>query len=246
MSCEWSWLGRIGYTEARALQERIAGEVAIGEHPPTLLLLEHPHTYTLGRRAKSEHLLWDATQRAEKGVQAYEVDRGGDITYHGPGQLVGYPIIPLAPPGWQEECLPQADFIDYIRKLERLIIRSLADYGIIAGALAGKTGVWVSPDATGACASWDAQAQSVNKIASIGVKIDVYGVTRHGFALNIDPDDTYWRGIVPCGLENVNMVSMADYLANPPPLPNLAESLANHFGYIFDYKMTQNSTPAAN
>ena len=243
MVCEWCWLGTMEYAAAWTLQERLAGDVALGVRPPMLLLLEHPHTYTLGRRANKANLLWNDEQRARMGVRVFEVDRGGDITYHGPGQLVGYPILALAPPGWLGSRLPQADFIGYVRKLEALLITTLAGFGIAAGTIAGKTGVWVSPTSDGSADGWDPSAISPGKIASIGVKIDVKGISRHGFALNIAPDRVYWDGIIPCGLEGVSMVSMADFIHPEPPTAKVAGVLALQFGSVFNATMKEISVP---
>lgn len=112
--CNVHLLGLTPYDDACRLQDRLAGEIAAGQRPPTLLLLEHPHVFTLGRRTEGRHLLWEEATLAEKEVAVRATNRGGDITYHGPGQLVGYPLLPLAAPGWQSERLPQADFVGYI------------------------------------------------------------------------------------------------------------------------------------
>jgi lipoate-protein ligase B len=198
-----------------------------------LLLLEHPHVFTLGRRAESEHLLWDETTQAERKVEVRITDRGGDITYHGPGQLVGYSLLPLAPPHWQSERLPQADFIGYIRKLEQVLIETLGRFGLAAIQRPGLTGVWIPPSATPAPQPPSQPA----KIASIGVKIDVHGISRHGFALNVDPDMSYWEGIIPCGLDGVSMTSLAQLLQAAPSLNQVIPEVISAFGKCFGYKM---------
>jgi lipoyl(octanoyl) transferase len=129
-NCETLFLGQVDYQAAWDLQNRLAAEIAAGQRAPTLLLLEHPHTYTIGRRGGDEHLLWDEARLQAEGASVYHVDRGGDITYHGPGQLVGYPLIPLATLGWQGDRLPQADYVGYVRKLEKVIILTLTRFGI--------------------------------------------------------------------------------------------------------------------
>ena len=148
-SIDVTWLGQIDYHRAWDLQSRLAAQIAAGTQPPTLLLLEHPHTYTIGRRGGQDHILWDVNQRTQAGVTVVEVDRGGDITYHGPGQLVGYPLLPLASPGWQGERLPQADFVGYLRRLEDVLIQTLAAFGLLAERRAGLTGVWLPPETRG-------------------------------------------------------------------------------------------------
>lgn len=215
--CAVLWLGQVDYDAAWELQKRLAGEIAAGARPPTLLLLEHPHVYTFGSLAERANLLWDEAELARRGIRLRAVDRGGDVTYHGPGQLVGYPLLPLA-------ALPQTggkfvkdDFIGYVRRLEETLILALAGWGVTAQRVAGKTGVWVA----------DA------KIASIGVKIDVRRVTRHGFALNIAPDMSYWQGIVPCGLAGVRMTSLAELVVDCPTVEQAAWQVAAAFGEVF-------------
>lgn len=236
--CAVHWLGCVEYAAAWDLQDRIARQVADGERLPTLLLLEHPHTYTLGKRGKADHLLLDEESLRRRGVAVHWVDRGGDITYHGPGQLVGYPILPLAKPGWQGERLPQADFLGYLRKLEQTLVMTLAIYGIPAGQREGLTGVWVPADVRARCLRCDPdEIPQPGKIASIGVKIDARGVSRHGFALNVRPDMSYWDGIVPCGLHGVAMIAMQDLLAEVPDTFDVAQVYSQMFGEVFACEM---------
>ncbi len=236
--CSVRLLGLTPYDEAWHLQERLAAAIAVEQCLPTLLLLEHPHVYTLGRRAAAEHLLWDEDLRAQKEVAVRWVDRGGDITYHGPGQLVGYPLIPLAPLSWQEKRLPEADFVGYVRKLEQVLIATLASFGLAAIQRPGLTGVWVAPEEIKRCQpSLFSNQNAPAKIASIGVKIDVHGITRHGFALNVAPDMSYWQGIIPCGLDGVTMISMAELLQPAPTMEQTMQSVIDVFGRIFDYRM---------
>jgi lipoyl(octanoyl) transferase len=239
-NCLVRLLGLTPYDEAWHLQERLAGEIAAGNQPPTLLLLEHPHVYTLGRRALNEHLLWDEDLRAQKEVAVRWVDRGGDITYHGPGQLVGYPLIPLAPLGWQERRLPEADFVGYVRKLEKVIIGTLANFGLAAIQREGLTGVWVAAEEIKRCRPTAFPNQNFPaKIASIGVKIDVHGISRHGFALNVAPDMSFWQGIVPCGLDGVTMISMAELLQPVPRMDLVIQAVSEVFGRVFGYQMVK-------
>ncbi len=219
------WLGQVDYRAAWDLQNRLAAEIAGGTQAPILLLLEHPHTFTIGRRGGRDHVLWDEQQRAQAGVELVEVDRGGDITYHGPGQLVGYPLLRLAAPDWQGERLPQADFVGYIRRLEEVLIQTLTGFAIQAERRSGLTGVWVSADST---------SSQPGKIASIGVRVDAKGISRHGFALNVAPQMDYWHGIVACGLDGVRMVSMADLISPVPQMAQVVQQVAEAFGGIFN------------
>ncbi len=233
-------LGKMAYDEAWQLQERLAGEIARGHRPPTLLLLEHPHTYTFGRRAHAENLLWDEVELERRGVSLRWVDRGGDVTYHGPGQLVGYPLLPLAQPGWPGGRLPQADFVGYLRKLEETLISALFHLGVPAGQRSGLTGVWVQADVASRCPRCDpARLKEPAKIASIGVKVDAQGVSRHGFALNVDPQMEYWEGIIPCGLKQVTMLSLADLLSPVPAMEQVMDRVTAAFGEIFGYEMAE-------
>jgi lipoate-protein ligase B len=238
--CEVRPLGLVPYQEAWDLQNQVAGEVAAGRCPPTLLLLEHPHTYTLGRRGEAQHLLWDSVELEKRGVSVEWVDRGGDITYHGPGQLVGYPILPLAGRAWMGERLPQADYVGYVRKLEVTLISALMKFGLAGGQLPGLTGVWIQPDVASRCPHCDPRLrQAPSKIASIGVKVDVHGISRHGFALNVSTDMTYWQGIVPCGLQGVAMASLADFLDPVPEMSSVRDAIVHSFGAVFQYNMVQ-------
>ena len=226
--CEVYRLGSMNYEEAWRLQDRLAGEIARGERPPALLLLEHPHTYTFGRSGHAENLLWDEAELARRGVSVHWVDRGGDVTYHGPGQLVGYPLLPLAPGGLVMDGphIPRADYVGYLRRLEAVLIAALAQFGVQSRALPGLTGVWVQPD-----------GQQPAKIAAIGVKVDARGVTRHGFALNVDVDMSYWEGIIGCGLKDYAVTSLASLLLLPPPVNEVMDAVEGSFGDIFHYQM---------
>ena len=238
--CAVTWLGTMPYDEAWALQEAWAREIAAGKRKPTLILLEHPHIYTLGRRGKAENLLWSESERAERGVQTRWVDRGGDITYHGPGQLVGYPLLPLAQADWQGEKLPQTDYVGYIRKLEKTIILTLAGFGIVSAQREGLTGVWVSEGVMAKCRACPPdQKPQPAKIASIGVKVDAKGVSRHGFALNVDMEMEYWNGIIPCGLDGVQMTSVAQLIDPCPSMEQVRDALVRAFAEVFDLEMVK-------
>lgn len=225
--CRVHHMGLTPYQEAWDYQNEIADRVASGQLADTLLLLEHPHTYTLGRRGQQANLIWSQDTLAEMDVTVHWVDRGGDITYHGPGQIVGYPILQLAPIGWNSDHLPQADYVGYIRKLEDVLICALAKFRLKGMRIKGKTGVWVR----------DLQGGASLKIASIGVKVDSRGVSRHGFALNVNSDMDYWQGIIPCGLSQVRMTRMADWSDEPVDAAQVSEALVQCFGDVFNYRM---------
>lgn len=225
-------LGLIDYEQAWKLQDEYAAQIAEGKRPPTLLLLEHPHVYTFGRKGNAENLLWNETKLKEKGIATYWVDRGGDVTYHGPGQLVGYPLLPLGKLS-QDGRLPETDYVGYIRNLEEMLIGVLMEYGIVSGQRSGKTGVWVQADVHSRCVHCSPEdRKKPAKIAAIGVKVDVRGVTRHGFALNVNPDMEYWNGIIPCGLTEP-VVSLADLLDPPPSMQDVKEKIKNAFRTTF-------------
>ena len=260
MNLEVHDLGLIEYETAWKLQDQYAQEIAEGKRPPTLLLLEHPHVYTFGRRGKQENLLWGEAQLKEKGIAIHWVDRGGDVTYHGPGQLVGYPLLPLIPirpdrssqeSGDQSfastqmpnptldmmrpvRSVPDADYVGYVRKLEKTIITALARLGLIAGQRSGLTGVWIQSDVHSRCRHCSPEdRKKPAKIAAIGVKVDVRGVSRHGFALNVNPDMEYWDGIIACGLQDEPIVSLADLFESPPAMERVKEEVVKAFEEVF-------------
>ena len=237
MICEALRPGRVPYTEAWDLQKRIAEERAAGCRPDTLILLEHPHTYTLGRSGHAENLLWSEAEMAARGVEVHWVDRGGDVTYHGPGQLVGYPVISLQS---SVKGALRADFVGYVRKLEETLIRALASFGIVSGQIKGRAGVWVQPDVASRCPHCPPAARlAPSKIAAIGVKVDVHAITRHGFALNVDPDMSYFEGIIACGLKDAPAVAMAHFFDEPPPMEAVMDEVARQFGQEFGYEMSE-------
>lgn len=189
-------------------------EIQLGGRAPTLLLLEHDPVVTLGRGWHAEHLL-DSTQRLrELGVDVYESPRGGDVTYHGPGQIVGYPLLDLT----QHGC----DLHAYIRRLESVLIDVLDSLGIGASRQAGLTGVWVGPDERG----------PLRKIAAIGIRVQRW-VTSHGFSLNVDMDMEPFGLIVPCGLHGRAVTSVASELVNPPPMEEVIRHVEQSFAREF-------------
>ena len=236
-------LGLIEYEKAWKLQEEYAAKISGGTHPPTLLLLEHPHVYTFGRRGQAENLLWNETELKSRNVSVHWVDRGGDITYHGPGQLVGYPLIPLPPIGSSQAHLPDeegdtpiTDYVGYIRKLEKTLVVALSRLGVAAGQRLGKTGVWVQADVWSRCSRCRPEdRQKPAKLAAIGVKVDARGISRHGFALNVDPDMTYWDGIIACGLTSEPVAALADLLDPVPGMEQVKREVGVAFREVFEF-----------
>jgi lipoyl(octanoyl) transferase len=206
--CEIRDLGRTGYAEASRLQREFVERRKRGEIPDQLLIVEHPHVITMGRNGHAENMLATADLLERSGIEFHHTDRGGDVTYHGPGQIVGYPIVDLRE--WKR------DVVAYVRTLEQAIIDALGDFGIAAGRVAGATGVWVE----GA------------KIAAIGVHISRW-VTSHGFALNIDTDLSYFQYIVPCGLTKpvTSMRRLGCAASRDEAIESLAGAFARNFGY---------------
>lgn len=239
--CQVHCLGSIDYKEAWDLQNTLATQIAVGQRPPTLLLLEHPHTYTFGRSGHPENMLWDQAELDSRGIAVHWVDRGGDVTYHGPGQLVGYPLLPLAPGGLRASVesgsprLPQADYVGYIRKLEITLINALAVFEVQGQQVTGLTGVWADPPRGEP--GMGAHTQAPAKIAAIGVKVDVKGISRHGFALNVNTDMLYWQGIIGCGLEDHAVISLADLIQPAPSMPAVIQAVTTAFGEVFGFEM---------
>jgi lipoate-protein ligase B len=226
-------LGLIEYERAWKLQDEYAAEIAVGKRPPTLLLLEHPHVYTFGRKGRAENLLWSEEQLKQKGLSIHWVDRGGDVTYHGPGQLVGYPLLPLGKVSTDNK-LPDADYVGYVRKLEKMLIVAMAQFGIVTGQRSGLTGVWIQADVHSRCPRCKPEdKQKPAKLAAIGVKVDVHGISRHGFALNVNPDMEYWEGIIACGLSEP-VVSLADLLYPVPTMEDVKEKIKSAFREVFE------------
>jgi lipoyl(octanoyl) transferase len=237
----WSFLGRVPYRAAVDLQEELrqgirdaavrrlrwapaGGQERAPDRPADhLLLLEHPHVYTLGRNASAGDVLASAEWLERRGIEVVESDRGGQVTYHGPGQLVGYPILDLGP--------DRRDVRRYVRDLEEVLIRTLADYGIdgVVRPGAALIGVWVGGE----------------KIAAIGVHLSRW-ITTHGFALNLATDLSLYAGIVACGLRHERVTSMARLLGpdrTVPPLAEVAQRLAVHFGEVFERRLVASPPP---
>ena len=210
--CAVRRLGRIPYEEALRLQEELAARRKAREVPDTLLLLEHPPVITLGRNARREHILASAEELEREGIELFETNRGGDVTFHGPGQLVGYPIVDLGrirkDVGW------------YLRTLEEVLIGAIQELGLPATRRPGMTGVWVEE----------------SKVAAIGVHISRW-ITSHGFALNVATDLRSFRHIVPCGISAYPVSSLETLLDTPVDRGRLERSLTEHFGDLFGLRM---------
>jgi lipoyl(octanoyl) transferase len=183
-----------------------------------LLLVEHPPVYTLGKSGKLSNLLFSEEERKEKNIEFFHINRGGDITFHGPGQVVGYPIIDL------EKMQPDLGW--YLRSLEEVIILTLADYGITGGRSKGETGVWLDADIPG----------RERKICALGIKCSRW-ITMHGFAFNVNTDISYFDGIVPCGIENKQVTSLQKELATVVSLAEVKERIKKHFEQVFGCKL---------
>jgi len=213
----WSFLGRVPYAPTYALQERLREDVRFGRGPEHFLLLEHPPVFTLGRSASESDVKATAAWLAERGVEVHQTNRGGQVTYHGPGQLVGYPILNLDP--------DRRDVRRYVHDLQEVLIRTLADLGLEGRRREGAAliGVWVG----------DA------KVASIGVHLARW-ITIHGFALNVATDLGFFGGIVACGLPQVEMTSVEKLLGRKaPPLAEVAAVAARHFSQIYDRDLVE-------
>ncbi|MGZ9166884.1 MAG: lipoyl(octanoyl) transferase LipB, partial [Anaerolineales bacterium] len=204
---------------------------------------------TFGRRGRQENLLWGESQLKEKEIAIHWVDRGGDVTYHGPGQLVGYPLLqvgvqslPTLQSRSQETSeslyIPQADYVGYVRKLEQTLIVALARLGLVAGQRSGLTGVWIQADVHSRCPRCKPEdRKKPAKIAAIGVKVDARGISRHGFALNVNPDMDYWEGIIACGLQDEPVVSLADLFFDPASMERVKQEVMTAFSEVFRYEI---------
>jgi len=209
-NCETRILGLTPYADALVLQEELVARRKRDEIPDQFLLLEHPHVITLGRAANRANVLADDATRARLGVELFETGRGGDVTYHGPGQLVGYPIVKL-PPGRQ-------DIRRYVRDIQEVLIRAASDFGVEAEARGGDfVGVWVGAE----------------KLAAIGVRVSRW-VTMHGFAFNVATDLNYFQLIIPCGIRGHGVTSLQKLLGHPVEMSAVVESVTRHFGEVFN------------
>jgi lipoic acid synthetase len=210
-------LGQQPYQSVLRLQHQLVAARMQGAIDDTLLLLQHPPVITLGRRGDEENILVSKERLAELGIQVHRVERGGDVTYHGPGQLVGYPILDLrqhrTDVGWYMHCL------------EEVLIRTLADFGIAACRLPGSIGVWVDER---------------TKIGALGVRVENW-ITYHGFALNVGQDLTHFQLIVPCGLANIGVTSMDEVLGQPVDMASVRERASEHFCAVFALRASEAS-----
>lgn len=220
-------LGTMEYQQAWDLQERLLQEAlaqkkagaATSHH---LLLVEHPSVYTLGKSGKMEHVLIDRQEMEQRQIGFYQSNRGGDITYHGPGQIVGYPIVDL-------ECF-YTDIGRYLRELEQVIILTLAEYGLQGQRSKGETGVWLDPDLP----------LQARKICAMGVRCSRW-VTMHGFALNVHPDLSYFGNIIPCGIANKSVTSLQREINRPVSLEEVKQKLLTHFETVFGVSIIPSS-----
>ncbi|MSO40827.1 MAG: lipoyl(octanoyl) transferase LipB [Solirubrobacterales bacterium] len=224
-------VGQVPYEPARELQKRLETARHAGDVPDLLLLLEHPPTYTRGRRSEPSELPMGVEWYEMQGIEVRDTDRGGRVTYHGPGQLVGYPIMSLRPYG--------DDVHEYLRRMERVMIGSLGARGIEAGTIDGLTGVWAGDPAALAAGS-DAESAApqilngeVRKIGSIGVHVS-RGITTHGFAINVSNDLQPFEWIVPCGIDGCRMTSVSRELGSEQPLDEFAEIVVERFGEAYE------------
>lgn len=213
-------LGRVPYSEALQLQQQLVGARHDGRIGNTLILLEHPPVLTLGRNASRTNILASDEFLAYRGVEVHEINRGGDVTYHGPGQLVGYPIFDL------RSFTPRLGAVEFVRRMEEALIRTCGDFAVPTTRVAARTGVWTP-------AGGSIQEK---KIAAIGVHI-ARGITSHGFALNVNPDLRDFELIVPCGISDRAVTSL-EYEADPPPgMEAVRHAVARQFGRIFNHQV---------
>jgi len=213
-------LGRICYAEGLELQAKLVADRQAGTVPDTLLLLEHDPVFTLGRNARRDNVLLSEETLRERGFDVFESGRGGDVTYHGPGQVVGYPILDLSP--------DRRDVHRYVRDLEEVMIRCCADYGIEAGRVEGLTGAWVGDE----------------KIGAIGVRLSRW-VTSHGFALNVGTDLSAFDLIVPCGIRDRGVASLERLLGRPVALDEVMDRLVVHFSDVLGCELASAATTAS-
>jgi len=218
-------LGRVSYAEGLAVQERVVAARKAGTIGDTLLLMEHPPVLTLGRNSGRRHVLLSDEELARRGVELHETNRGGDVTYHGPGQLVGYPIFDLRGdlPGKRG---PHLGPVDFVRLIEEVLVRACGEFGVPAQRIAKRTGVWT-------VAGGSIQEK---KIAAIGVHVS-QGVTSHGFALNVTTDLRDFQWIVPCGIADREVTSLEVEADRPPTMDEAGDVVARSFGRVFGRQM---------
>jgi lipoyl(octanoyl) transferase len=233
-------IGRISYAEGLAVQKRVIDARKQGLIGDTLLLLEHPPVLTLGRNSRRENVLASDESLSARGVELHEINRGGDVTYHGPGQLVGYPIVDLRGE-WPGKKGPHLGPVDFMRMLEEVVIRVCYDFGVPARRIAGRTGVWTIPYAEGSASGASGFMQE-KKIAAMGIHVS-QGVTSHGFALNVTTDLRDFDLIVPCGITDRTVTSLEleapsnEDPSRKPTMENAIHSTARNFGRIFERQM---------
>lgn len=204
------WLGSLPYGEALELQRQLVEQRRADQIPDQLLLLEHPHVITLGTASHDENILVDEEQRRLLGIELFSAGRGGDVTYHGPGQLVGYPILDLKP----DRC----DLHRYVRDIEEALMRALAHYGLPCTRQPGLTGVWLGEE----------------KVAAIGVRVSSGWITSHGFALNVDNNLQFFDAIIPCGIRDHGVTSLAHALGRNVAMEEVTRVVADAFAHVFE------------
>jgi len=203
--------GLVPYAESLILQDQLVRQRRAGEISDTLVLLEHPHVITLGSSSDEAHVLVDEQERERMGIELFEVGRGGDVTYHGPGQVIGYPVLDLKP--------DRKDLHAYLRDLEKVLIKVAHEVGVKAERRPSDTGVWTES----------------GKLASIGVRVSSGWITSHGVALNVNSQLNYFDAIVPCGLEGESVTSLEQELGHGLEVGEVSEILANQFANVFEY-----------
>jgi lipoyl(octanoyl) transferase len=241
-------LDTIDYATGLRLQQRLVELRKADRIGDVLLLLEHSPVITLGRNGKQTNIVASPELLAQRGVEVFESDRGGDVTFHGPGQLVGYPIFDLRAMATSDGKRKTLGAVDYVRRLEEVLIRTCADYGIPTARICGLTGVWTNPKplssraelndslTNGSAKSRDPVSPPEAKIAAIGVHIS-RAVTSHGFALNVNTDLDYFNLIIPCGITAKPVTSMAKELDKELSLQDVAHSISRNFGVVFESQM---------
>jgi lipoyl(octanoyl) transferase len=213
-------LGLVPYADGLELQRRLVEERKAERIPDTLLLLQHPHVLTVGvKKDGRSHILASPDRLSSLGVDVFETGRGGDVTYHGPGQLVGYPVVDLNP--------DRRDVHRYVRDLEEVMIRVCADYGLTAGRVQGFSGAWIGDE----------------KIGAIGVRISRW-ITSHGFAFNVTTDVEFFNLIVPCGIADKGVTSLAAALGKAPAMPEVEDRVVSHFAAVFQRSASESVTLA--
>jgi len=214
-------LGTIAYGDALSLQADLVERRRAGHIPDTLLLLEHPHVITMGSAADEKNVLISPEEREARGIEIFPAGRGGDVAYHGPGQLVGYPILDLKP----DRC----DLHKYLRDIEEVLIRVLDEFGLAGTRVDGLTGVWVGDE----------------KLAAIGVRVSSGWITSHGFALNVNTDLAFFDSIIPCGIQDHGVSSIAGKLGRSIMMNSVMDSTVRHFAEVFGREIVPTPPAAA-